>query len=690
MGVPGLWRWLQQQFPGAFRAVGRLEGQAHTLLLDLNGMIHEAMRREGTCAAVLEAVDAAVAAARPRHTVFLAIDGVAPRAKAREQRARRAQYTVDGGGGFSPLDVTAGSAWLAGLERRLRGFVGRRRAAGAWGGVRVVLSGREDAGEGEHKIAAYLRAARGPCVVWSGDGDAVLLALAARAPATVVVRGQPAQPASVAAVSIDALRALLCARYGPAGRRYAAAQRTVDDLVLVALLAGSDALPPLPAAAPAPAGCAVAELWDAYRAAAAAAGPAAPLHDRGAISAPALCRLLDAVAHAREDRAFHRHVGATPLGAQIADLRARRHAWAAHAPPARKRPRARSRPAARRRPAAWPPLVWTGSAAAAATPAVRDALLRDGRPLAAPPEHRPAAWPPLAVDGRPLLPLALAPAAAWVLLCAAGSGSVMATGSDSVMLAGIAQLPPDAVASLAALAAPLGLALRCCAAGDAGFDAAHERWRRQRAAGDPGAAQLSPAVRAVLEVRRTAAAATAAATATAPAVPLRLVSVVGDREWRALLADADIDRRCAEERAAWRAAHYWHRDLTPDQLRARLCAWYAGMLAWSAALFFDGRVPSWSLAADHDMAPLASDLADHVRALPAWPAPPPDPAPPLLAEHLLSVLPPAAWPHMLPPEHAALARHLHDADYSHDAHAHVSRALARLCAPEAPIMYIWL
>ncbi|KAJ2716744.1 exonuclease II Exo2 [Coemansia spiralis] len=672
MGVPGLWRWLRQQFPGAFRTATRFEPRPHTLLMDLNGVIHESMRQSGSCAAVLGAIGAAVELVRPRHTVFLAIDGVAPRTKAREQRSRRAQCAApESGSGFSPLLVAPGTEWMRGLEEQLRAYIGQQQGA-RWGGVRVVLSGRADPGEGEHKIAEYLRWTRDPCLVWSGDADTVLLALAARAP-TTVVRGHPTGP-SITAVDIDLLRKLLCACYAA----QPATPRIADDLVFVALLAGGDALPPLLAASE----CPVADLWSVYKA---TARPGEHLHDSGVINVPALRRLLAGVVHEHEDRAFRRYIGATALGSELAGVRARRLTWAtgpdsASAMPISAMPVRRAkvgrkgcRQAARCRKPGAPPLVWTGSI----TDLDAEADLAwhpDARPLAAPPGGGLDGGAQLTLDGRPLLSLAMVPAAAWILDTAAANG-------HASTVAGACALGAAKVAALQALAGGLGLQLDCYAAGDSGYDEHYARLQQLREdAGSGAAALLAPDVQLVL-VARTGGPRPAAAVS-------RVVSVVDDAGWDVLRADVAVEQRAAEEQAQWRAAFYWHNELPTDVFRSRLCEWYAGLLGWTAAYYFGGRVSSWTLAADFETAPLASDLLALAQHVDMWPVPCSPAPPPRLAEHLLSVLPPPAWPSMLTAAEAALAQQLRDAHYSDTAHAQVAQALAA-GDEEASLAYIW-
>lgn len=120
MGVPAFYRWVQEKYPKCVvdcveaRAV-ELEGERHfeltdttgpnpngfevdNLYVDMNGLIHPCAHPENgeppkteeeMYRRVMAYVDRLVAAVRPRRVLYLAIDGVAPRAKMNQQRARR-------------------------------------------------------------------------------------------------------------------------------------------------------------------------------------------------------------------------------------------------------------------------------------------------------------------------------------------------------------------------------------------------------------------------------------------------------------------------------------------------------------------------------------------------------------------------------------------------------------------------
>jgi len=74
------------------------------LYLDLNGIVHNAIHGndpkrherisklddlEELWAAIMRSIDELVHVAKPKKVLFLAVDGVAPRAKMNQQRARR-------------------------------------------------------------------------------------------------------------------------------------------------------------------------------------------------------------------------------------------------------------------------------------------------------------------------------------------------------------------------------------------------------------------------------------------------------------------------------------------------------------------------------------------------------------------------------------------------------------------------
>jgi 5'-3' exonuclease len=121
MGVPSFFRWIQAKYSKIIVPVveegvdelapGELPGrdidmsganpnniEFDNLYLDMNGIIHPCVHpedgpvpdtEEKMFAAICRYIDRIVVAVRPRALLYLAIDGVAPRAKMNQQRSRR-------------------------------------------------------------------------------------------------------------------------------------------------------------------------------------------------------------------------------------------------------------------------------------------------------------------------------------------------------------------------------------------------------------------------------------------------------------------------------------------------------------------------------------------------------------------------------------------------------------------------
>ncbi len=144
----------------------------------------------------------------PARGVYIAIDGVAPMAKIKQQRMRRFRgggadappipptheehstpliaQSVGGVGGeaLSPWDknaLTPGTAFMAAVSTRLQKLIRDHQPAGQ----RWLLSDTTEAGEGEQKIVAQMRAGlcTGPegIVVYGLDADLIVLSLWTRA-----------------------------------------------------------------------------------------------------------------------------------------------------------------------------------------------------------------------------------------------------------------------------------------------------------------------------------------------------------------------------------------------------------------------------------------------------------------------------------------------------------------------------
>ncbi|KAK5249245.1 5'-3' exoribonuclease 2, partial [Exophiala xenobiotica] len=124
MGVPALFRWLTKKYPKIISPVieeqpYEIDGvqypvdttkpnpngdEMHNLYLDFNGIVHPCSHPEDKAPPANESemmmevfkyTERVVNMVRPRRLLMIAIDGVAPRAKMNQQRARRFRSARD-------------------------------------------------------------------------------------------------------------------------------------------------------------------------------------------------------------------------------------------------------------------------------------------------------------------------------------------------------------------------------------------------------------------------------------------------------------------------------------------------------------------------------------------------------------------------------------------------------------------
>jgi 5'-3' exoribonuclease 2 len=243
MGVPAFYRWLSEKYPKVVQDVledrVQLTPGSHSvrlpfdatrpnpsglecdnLYIDMNGIIHPCSHPENGPQPATEQemyenvcryVDRLFRVMRPRKLLYLAVDGVAPRAKMNQQRSRRFRSAQEAkelheleqhireeltksGQRVPPTKkawdsnvITPGTPFMLGLAEYIRFYIRKRLSTDrAWKNVRVIFSDASLPGEGEHKIMSHIRLQRAQPgynpntvhVLHGLDADLIMLALA--------------------------------------------------------------------------------------------------------------------------------------------------------------------------------------------------------------------------------------------------------------------------------------------------------------------------------------------------------------------------------------------------------------------------------------------------------------------------------------------------------------------------------
>ncbi|KAG8467837.1 hypothetical protein KFE25_006889 [Diacronema lutheri] len=307
MGIPKFFGWLCERYPLLKEHIrdgpAVIEREFDAFYLDMNGIIHtcthgddlafgEQLDEEQMFRRILQYTDRLVSLVRPQKILYLAIDGVAPRAKLNQQRSRRFRAALEknadrdkliemgqlasGETIFDSNCITPGTAFLSRLGDVFRRWIAYKvENDPQWAqGARVVFSGADCPGEGEHKIMEYIRMRQRAPDYEAGmrhcfyglDADLIMLGLVTHEPEVSLLRERPRFNRGQAQRSLwngDRLRMtaddFLCLDLSVLRRSLALPKsvhaqldfeaderRLIDDFVLICMLVGNDFLPGLP------------------------------------------------------------------------------------------------------------------------------------------------------------------------------------------------------------------------------------------------------------------------------------------------------------------------------------------------------------------------------------------------------------------------------------------------------------
>ncbi|XP_073829964.1 5'-3' exoribonuclease pacman [Musca autumnalis] len=293
MGVPKFFRYISERYPCLSElAREQCVPDFDNLYLDMNGIIHNCSHPDDTnihfniteedmFKDIFNYIDKLFFLIKPQKLFFMAIDGVAPRAKMNQQRSRRfrsakeaetleklalSRGEVREHERFDSNCITPGTEFMDRLHEALRYFIKSKISADPlWQKCRVILSGHNAPGEGEHKIMDYIRYLKSQndfdpntrhCL-YGLDADLIILGLCTHELHFVVLReevkfGKKNKKASVEETRFFLLHLGLLREYLELEfdelKQYPDFDiaKLIDDWVLMGFLVGNDFIPHLP------------------------------------------------------------------------------------------------------------------------------------------------------------------------------------------------------------------------------------------------------------------------------------------------------------------------------------------------------------------------------------------------------------------------------------------------------------
>eukprot|EP00871_Galdieria_phlegrea_P003204 jgi/Galph1/3885/GphlegSOOS_G2519.1 len=299
MGIPKFYRWLSERFPVINQEL-EVDYEFDNFYLDMNGIIHLCTHNNATelitlnveemFESIFEYTDRIV---KPKKLLFLAVDGVAPRAKMNQQRSRRFRSAKDAekllaeaiergeeikaNSRFDSNCITPGTEFMHVLSERFKEWISfMTQNDPAWQqGCDVIFSGPDVPGEGEHKVMDYIRSQtnideefknRRHCL-YGLDADLIMLGLVTHFPHFSLLREKyiirkKSKDDSVSKnrprfffeefhfLQLALLRDMLYLEFKPVSDTTLPfpydLERVVDDFILMCILVGNDFLPNVP------------------------------------------------------------------------------------------------------------------------------------------------------------------------------------------------------------------------------------------------------------------------------------------------------------------------------------------------------------------------------------------------------------------------------------------------------------
>lgn len=204
MGIPSYFSYIVKNFANIIRKYTNTNAKKsiniENLFLDCNSIIYDVYRNiennnsditNPIINAVIMKIEEYIETIRPTNIVYIAFDGVAPRAKLEQQRSRRYKswyqnevsksiFNKQSADYWNTAAITPGTSFMHELNKQLHNHFTNNTALFQKMGVEnIIVSGSNVIGEGEHKIFEYIRNnnVTTSSVIYGLDADLIMLSI---------------------------------------------------------------------------------------------------------------------------------------------------------------------------------------------------------------------------------------------------------------------------------------------------------------------------------------------------------------------------------------------------------------------------------------------------------------------------------------------------------------------------------
>ncbi|XP_014211300.1 5'-3' exoribonuclease 1-like isoform X2 [Copidosoma floridanum] len=297
MGVPKFFRYISERYPCLSEKLKENQiPEFDNLYLDMNGIIHNCshpndadvsfrITEETIFKNIFHYIEILFRIIQPQKLFFMAVDGVAPRAKINQQRGRRFRAAKDAEiqeakarakgqeipkeARFDSNCITPGTVFMSKLSEQLKFFITQKISTDKiWQKCKIILSGSEVPGEGEHKIMDYIRYMKAQpdykgntrhCL-YGLDADLIMLGLCSHEPQFSLLREEvkfgkaqkkilTPEETNFCLLHLSLMREYLEHEFSPVKDKLPFKfdlEKIIDDWVLMGFLVGNDFIPHLP------------------------------------------------------------------------------------------------------------------------------------------------------------------------------------------------------------------------------------------------------------------------------------------------------------------------------------------------------------------------------------------------------------------------------------------------------------